>query len=106
MSTSKKGVRERFRRVVLARDKHRCKVCADQNPFLDPHHITDRSLMPNGGYVLSNGISLCPDCHEKAEVFHQTGTSLPKFSPEDLYNLIGSSYEIALEESRKDPCIS
>ena len=55
---------------------------------LDAHHITDRNLMPNGGYTLANGISLCPPCHEKAEVFHSTGTALPGFSPDDLYRII------------------
>jgi len=101
MSDQKRAVRHRFQKGVFARDKHRCKVCGDQTPYLDPHHITDRSLLPNGGYALANGISLCPPCHEKAEVFHQTGAPLPGFSPEDLYALIGSSYEEALDASRK-----
>jgi hypothetical protein len=28
--------------------------------------------MPGGGYVAENGISLCENCHQQAEVFHQT----------------------------------
>ena len=57
--------------------------------------------MPNGGYVKENGISLCPTCHEKAEVFHSTGTALPGWAPEDLYRLIGSSYEQAVKASER-----
>ena len=57
--------------------------------------------MPEGGYVEENGISLCPGCHEKAEVFHSTGKSLPGFSPEELYVLIGSSLEKATSAARK-----
>jgi hypothetical protein len=68
---------------------------------LDAHHVTDRSLMPNGGYVKENGISLCPECHIKAEVFHSTGTAVEGYSPEDLYKKINSSYEKAVEASSK-----
>lgn len=71
------------------------------NSYLDAHHITDRNLMPNGGYVKENGISVCPSCHEKAEVFHSTGTSVTGFSPDDLYKMIGSSYEKAVEASKR-----
>lgn len=57
--------------------------------------------MPNGGYVKENGISLCPGCHEKAEVFHSTGTgtALPGWSPSDLYQVIRSTYELAVKAS-------
>ena len=59
---------------------------------LDAHHITDRHEFPNGGYVLQNGISVCDDCHMKAEQFHSTGTPYPGFAPEELYIKIGSSF--------------
>jgi len=68
---------------------------------LDAHHITDRNLMPNGGYVKENGISLCSTCHEKAEVYHSTGTAAEGFAPDDLYKKINSSYEKAVEASNK-----
>ena len=54
-----------------------------------------------GGYVKENGISLCPDCHQKAEVFHSTGTPVEGYSPDDLYKKINSSYEKAVEASNK-----
>jgi len=95
---SKKNVRQKFRDLVFTRDKHVCRVCKAVGGELDAHHITDRNLMPGGGYVPGNGISLCKDCHLKAEHFHSTGTSLPGFSPEDLYQLIGSSYAEALRD--------
>ncbi len=99
MSKKKKQIRENFRTVCLNRDGNKCKKC-DGNPD-DVHHITDRTLLPNGGYVLQNGITLCHACHEKAEVFHSTGTSLPDWSPDDLYKLINSSYEKAHKASLK-----
>ena len=107
MSFGKKQVRQNFRDDCYKRDGFRCAMC----PFksckekaqeeLDAHHVTDRTLMPNGGYVKENGISLCSDCHKKAEVFHETGTSHPGYSPEDLYQKIKSSLEKATEASEK-----
>ncbi len=104
MSSEKKLIRERFRTATFTRDGHKCRGCGwglfrPGEVELDAHHITDRNLMPNGGYVKENGISLCPTCHEKAEVFHSTGTALPGWAPEDLYKMIGSTYEEAVKAS-------
>ena len=105
MSAEKKRVRQEFRDAVFARDSNRCRCCGwslfRDDLQLDAHHITDRTLMPNGGYVKENGISLCPGCHEKAEVFHSTGTALPGWSPDDLYQKIGSSHERAVAASQR-----
>lgn len=57
--------------------------------------------MPNGGYVRENGISLCEECHKKAEVFHSTGTPHPGYAPDDLYKKINSNLEKAIEASEK-----
>lgn len=91
--------RRAFREGVFARDNYACAVCGQKTDDLDAHHITDRNEMPNGGYALENGISLCPECHKKAETFHATGTAEPGFAPEDLYLKIGSSLEKALAAS-------
>lgn len=110
MSAKKKQVRAAFRSSVFERDGHKCRVCgavapegAEPDSHLDAHHITDRTEMPNGGYVKENGISLCAICHEKAEVYHSSGKATHEigFLPADLYNLIGSSYEKALEASKR-----
>lgn len=75
---------------MLLRDSWMCLKCGNR-VGVTAHHITDRNEMPNGGYVPENGISLCCECHRKAEAFHETGQALPGFSPEELYRLIGSS---------------
>lgn len=33
----------------------------------DAHHIIERRLFPDGGYYLDNGVSVCGDCHLRAE---------------------------------------
>jgi predicted restriction endonuclease len=105
MSGDKKRTRQQFRDAVFERDGHRCRICGWSiqvgDVQLDAHHITDRNLMPNGGYVKENGISLCPAHHADAEVFHSTGTAKPGFAPDDLYRVIGSSYERARDAAER-----
>jgi len=100
----KRQIREAFQHAVLGRDKGKCVLCkvlGKDTLAVDAHHITDRSLMPNGGYVKENGISVCVECHLQAEQFHITGTAVAGYSPEDLYHLIGSSYEVAVATSER-----
>lgn len=107
MSEEKKKIRQNFRDTCFKRDKYSCVMCGFKSSLehalqdLDCHHVTDRSLLPQGGYVAANGISLCSSCHEKAEIFHSTGTAHPGYSIEDLYRAINSNYELALEASKK-----
>lgn len=104
MSLKKKQQRAEFRNDVFTRDGFACRKCGVKFVDLDAHHITDRNLMPSGGYVKENGITLCNvpgGCHEKAECYH-SGAEVPQgYLPEDLYKLIGSSYEKALVSSRR-----
>lgn len=74
VSAEKKAVRDAFRSAVFERDGFRCRLCGLQvtegtaRILLDAHHITPRDDMPNGGYVVENGITLCKErCHPAAE---------------------------------------
>lgn len=98
------SLREQFREGVYARDGHKCVVCGAAESgscHLDAHHITDRHELPNDGYALSNGITLCPEHHRKAEVWHASrhATWVPNFHPDELYALIGSSRQRAESDS-------
>ena len=100
-----RGLRESFREGVYARDDHKCRVCGmkegTNGAHLDAHHITDRHQLPNDGYTLSNGITLCPEHHKKAEVWHSTHQHcwVPGFTPDELYSMIGSSAAKAYADS-------
>lgn len=102
----KKEIRQQFRSAVFGRDKFTCKVCNTKRAEdeLDAHHITDRSLMVNGGYVAANGITVCKEkCHMRVERFHITGGTEwdEGLHPDDLYRLIGSSREKADRDSER-----
>jgi len=100
---TKKEIRKKFRLDVYKRDNYTCKGC--NRPFseenLDAHHITDRNEIVNGGYVKENGITLCKDCHVKAEKYHMSSgvEYYPGFHPNDLFKKIKSSLELAIEKS-------
>jgi len=98
MSEAKKRIREAFRNAVFGRDGHKCVFC-DVKTELDAHHITDRRDMPAGGYVVENGITLCPTHHKMAEEFHTHGEAKDGFWPEDLYTLIGTNHYEAYQAS-------
>lgn len=107
--SDKKQVRAEFRSAVFERDGYKCRCCGrpgkdrqggdahkryHQSPDgqlveLDAHHICNRHLIPHGGYVAENGISVCDECHIKAEGHWNGSSADPEFSPEKLYELIG-----------------
>ena len=57
--------RDKFRESVFKRDSYKCVMCGCEAK--DPHHIIDRKLFDDGGYYLSNGVSLCEVHHIAAE---------------------------------------
>lgn len=96
-----KKLRKQFSSGVFERDNFKCVMCG--HAAVDAHHITDRAEMPNNGYAIENGISVCCKCHQKAELFHQTNglVWIPDFDPNSLYSRIGSSFVDAIEASRR-----
>jgi hypothetical protein len=124
----KKEVRRKFRDSVFERDGFRCVCCGFQSSSelvleqLDAHHITPREEMPNGGYVMENGVSLCDPsksggpatsgCHFKAEEVLEARAAgnqydpepddpYHPFAPEQLYVAVGSSWKKAVEASQR-----
>lgn len=102
MSEYKKIMRRIFRTDVFIRDGYRCVICGAEDGVV-AHHITDGSEMPNDGLVRENGITLCPNHHLLAEMWHK---SLKQefwdgFHPNDLYKKINSSYELAVLKSKE-----
>lgn len=90
--------RKEFNEACLKRDKFKCVFC-ETNINLDVHHIIDRHDMPNGGYSLSNGITLCQKHHLLCEELHATGNCDPEYHPDNLFKIIGSSLSKAIEDS-------
>jgi len=65
MKKLKRQIREKFKKDVFERDHYKCIMCKEAAK--DAHHIVDRSLWPDGGYHVDNGVSLCSEHHLDAE---------------------------------------
>ena len=119
----KKLIRKKFRDAVFKRDKYTCQICGqvysekESDPSLgiiNAHHITDRNLMPNGGYTPFNGITVCDEkgkypgktsCHMMVEQWHLTDGNEElveeQYRPDSLYMKIDSSLGLAEKKSKQ-----
>lgn len=98
----KKQIRKQFRDLVFKRDKFCCRICGKRDTItpeesFDAHHITNRNEFENGGYVATNGVTLCKggveSCHYKAEI--------NEYSASYLYKLINSNFELAKKDDER-----
>ena len=55
----------RWRTKVYSRDRYTCQKCKDaRGGNLNAHHICSWAYYPRLRYILSNGITLCRECHK------------------------------------------
>ncbi len=54
-----------WRIAVFTRDQLTCQQCGQQGGELSAHHILPWATHPAFRYVVSNGQTLCIDCHRK-----------------------------------------
>ena len=59
--------RKEFKKIIFERTNNKCCVPGCNCDAVDAHHILDRHLWSNGGYIISNGASLCAKHHIDAE---------------------------------------
>lgn len=52
-----------WRTQVYERDKYTCQICGQISGELHPHHIKPKCCFLELMYVVSNGITLCKECH-------------------------------------------
>ncbi len=55
---------KKWRKAVYERDGYKCRWCGS-GKNLHAHHIKEFSTHPRLRYVVSNGLTLCKDCHSK-----------------------------------------
>ena len=56
-----------WRKAVFERDNYTCQDCGQVGGILHPHHKKQVALHPELIYVVSNGETLCKDCHRKTD---------------------------------------
>lgn len=53
-----------WRETIFKRDDWTCQVCKKRGGVLHPHHIKFFAEYPTLRFDISNGITLCRDCHQ------------------------------------------
>lgn len=64
-----------WRESVFKRDNWTCQACEVRGGELHPDHIKQWALFPELRFELSNGRTLCKDCHMKTDTW---GRNIPK----------------------------
>lgn len=54
-----------WRFLVLERDEYTCQLCGRQDNHVMAHHIIGRGDNPELIFTVSNGQTLCKDCHNR-----------------------------------------
>lgn len=55
-----------WRKQVFERDDYTCQHCGVRG-YITAHHIKSFAYYPKLKYILSNGITLCENCHSKTD---------------------------------------
>jgi predicted restriction endonuclease len=53
-----------WRRKVFERDDYTCQQCKIKGIYLEPHHIKGFTKYPDLRFEVSNGLTLCRECHK------------------------------------------
>jgi hypothetical protein len=67
-----------WRYAVFARDHFTCQLCMRKGEKINAHHIIRWADAPQLRFVVSNGITLCFDCHDNL-VTGREAEFAPKF---------------------------
>jgi len=64
---------EEWRKAVFERDNYTCQLCGEIGGVLHADHIKDFSSYPEFRFELSNGRTLCKNCHLKTDNWGMRG---------------------------------
>lgn len=56
-----------WRLMVFGCDNYTCRLCGQRGCYLSAHHIRRFADFPELRFAVSNGITLCRDCHNKTK---------------------------------------
>jgi len=54
-----------WREEVFKRDNYTCQDCGKRKCYIEGHHIKSWAKYPKLRYIISNGLTLCKECHLK-----------------------------------------
>lgn len=60
-----------WREMVFKRDNWTCQMCGERAKIVQAHHIKPFAEFPESRLKVSNGITLCVNCHKNYHATHQ-----------------------------------
>jgi len=67
-----------WRKLVFERDDYTCQMCKKRGVVLQADHIKSWTFYPDLRYELSNGRTLCVDCHKDTPNYKGRARTLAK----------------------------
>lgn len=58
---------KQWRTSVFEKDNYKCKICGVTGVYLTAHHIKSFARFPKLRFEISNGMTLCEDCHKSTD---------------------------------------
>lgn len=58
-----------WKQAVFVRDNYTCRKCGERGGRLNAHHIKPYALYPELRWEVSNGETLCIDCHKQTDSY-------------------------------------
>lgn len=62
------GEYNEWRKSVFERDNYTCQECGISGVYLNAHHVKSWAEYPSLRFEISNGITLCEECHAQVDV--------------------------------------
>lgn len=63
------AIERQWRNLIFERDSYTCQKCGQRGGRLEADHIKPFMAYPRFRYLLSNGRTLCHDCHRKTKTY-------------------------------------
>lgn len=60
---------------VKRRDSYACVICNRKGTFLNSHHLNAWASFPAERYDVSNGVTLCQNCHDTFHDIYKKGAN-------------------------------